>query len=265
MATAHRQSRLGIQLRVLFALIMREMVTRYGRSAGGYIWAIVEPIFIIALLSVVFAQIGRYPPLGSNFIFFFATGYLPFHMYKDISGSVSMAVASNRALLNFPRITMFDLIIARFILQFLTSITVFFVIIFGIIQIFDISTQLRILPIMSSIIMAALLGVGIGALNCVLFAFSPTWKLVFNIINRPLFIISGTIRIYEELSRETQDILWWNPLVHITAIMRRGFYAEYHAAFVSPMYVLFVSLLSLMLGILLLRVLRTQVMEIIDG
>ena len=40
-------------LRVVFALIIREMSTTYGRSAGGYIWAILEPVGAIALMSLV--------------------------------------------------------------------------------------------------------------------------------------------------------------------------------------------------------------------
>jgi capsular polysaccharide transport system permease protein len=84
---------------------------------------------------------------------------------------------------------------------------------------------------------------------------------VFNIVNRPLFLISGVFFIFEEVPADWQPWLWWNPLIHVTATMRTGFYAEYHAAFVSPVFVLMVALTSLMLGVLLLQVLRGQVLE----
>ena len=38
--------------RVLFALVMREMTTRFGRSSAGYLWALIEPAAFIALLSL---------------------------------------------------------------------------------------------------------------------------------------------------------------------------------------------------------------------
>ena len=41
--------------RIVMALMLREMATTYGRSAGGYLWAILEPILGIALLSVIFS------------------------------------------------------------------------------------------------------------------------------------------------------------------------------------------------------------------
>ncbi len=260
-ARTQGETRLGVQTRVLFALVMREMITRYGRSPGGYIWAIIEPLATIALLSLVFSAIARHPSLGTNFPIFFATGYGAFHIYKDISASVSAAVQSNRALLTFPRITMLDVIIARFLLQTATSTTAFAAIMTGLLLYYDMHMPLDFAAIFLAIAYAALLGIGVGALNCVLFAFSPTYQRVFNIVNRPLFLISGVFFIFEDVPADLQAYLWWNPLIHVTATMREGFYAIYDAAFVSPVYVLFVALTSLMAGILLLRLLRGKVLE----
>ena len=40
--------------RAIGALILREMSSSYGRSPGAYVWAILEPVAGIALLSLVF-------------------------------------------------------------------------------------------------------------------------------------------------------------------------------------------------------------------
>lgn len=265
MLTARRQTHLEIQVRVLVALMIREMITRYGRSAGGYVWAILEPLATIILLTLIFSQISRHPALGTNYPLFFASGHLAYHIYMDISRSVSASVNGNRALLRFPRITMIDVVFARFLLQMLTSFVAFFVIMTLIISLFDIQIKLEFKFIIMALFYACLLGVGIGALNCVLFAFVPTWERIFKILNRPLFLLSGIFYIYEDLPNQAQALIWWNPLIHITATMRRGFYAEYHAAFVSPAYVLGLGLGTLMLGIFLLRMLRARVLEGPEG
>ena len=57
--------------RVLIALFIREMITRYGRSIGGYAWAILEPVGWILMLSAIFSSFIRTPPLGQNFPLFF--------------------------------------------------------------------------------------------------------------------------------------------------------------------------------------------------
>ena len=57
------------------ALIIREMATTYGTSPGGYLWALLEPVAGIALLTFVFTLALDTPPLGQNFAFFYASGY----------------------------------------------------------------------------------------------------------------------------------------------------------------------------------------------
>lgn len=256
-----RESALAIQVRVLFALVMREMTTRYGRSVGGYVWALLEPAGTVALLTVIFAQIARQPPLGDSFAMFFATGYLAFHVYMDVSRAVSASVKVNRALLTFPRVTMVDTVIARFILQLLTSVVLFALVISAVVAVTGAQTRVDVSYVLLSLMLAALFGLGVGAINCVLFAFSATWERVFGVINRPMFLISGALFVIEDLPRPLQEMLWWNPLVHVTSAMRRGFYPYYEASVMSPLYVLLLSLALLVLGVLLLRALRGRMLE----
>lgn len=254
-------SRLLVQLRVIFALVMREMATRFGRSAGGYVWAVLEPAGTVALLSLVFSQIARRPPLGDDFPLFFATGYVAFHCYIDISRNVSIAVRMNRALLSFPRVTMLDAIIARFLLQLLTTTVSGTTIIAALLAVTDHPVTLDLGAILLAFGLAALLGLGMGALNCVLFAFSPTWERFFNLVNRPLFLVSGVLFIYESMPNAIQSVVWWNPLVHVTAIMRTGFYPFYAPSFVSVGYVVFFALTPLVMGMLMLRIARRRMLE----
>ena len=95
-------------VRVLFAMVMREMNTRYGRTWGGYIWAVLDPIGVIALLTLAFSQFIHVPPIGTSFALFYATGYIPFYFYAEISGNTSMAVAFNRQLMHFPAVSPLD-------------------------------------------------------------------------------------------------------------------------------------------------------------
>ena len=67
--------------RTIAALMLREMSTTYGQSAGGYIWAILKPVGMIVILSLVFSLMVRKPYLGTNFMLFYATGYLPYSFF----------------------------------------------------------------------------------------------------------------------------------------------------------------------------------------
>ena len=255
------ESRIAMQGRVLFALIMREMTTRYGRNAGGYVLAVLEPVGTLAMLSLVFSTIARRPALGDNFPIFFATGYMAFHFYMDISRAVSTSVTANRPLLTFPRVTIMDTIIARFLLQFVTLSFVGFVIFAVLLSFLDDQIAIDFRSIFVSVGLASFLGLSVGVLNSVLFIWSPTWQTTFNIVNRPMFLISGIFFLYEDLPREIQDFLWWNPLMHVTAIMRAGFYPIYQPEWVSVSFVIFFCAGPFLLGVLLTRALRAQMLE----
>lgn len=252
---------LRIQLQVIFALVMREMATRYGRSAGGYVWALLEPLGFIVLMTAVFSQVIRTPPIGSDFGLFYATGYLAFHVYVDISSAVSGAIAFNRPLFAFPRVTLLDALLARLALQTLTASFVSIVILAGFVLHSSEPVRIAPGPILTAAALAALLGAGVATVNSVLFIYSPTWQKIFGIVNRPLFIISGIFFLYEDMPPEVRAALWWNPLVHVTALMRQGFYAVYEPSFVSVVYVALCGLTLVMLGILLMRALRDEILE----
>ncbi|MEM7547560.1 MAG: ABC transporter permease [Pseudomonadota bacterium] len=226
-----------INIRVIVALMMREMTTRYGKSAGGYVWALLEPIGMIAVLVIVFSQALRSPQLGDSFPLFFATGYIAFGFYGELSNFASAAIAMNKPLLTLPRVTPIDAILARFLLQFITLCVTGVIILSGIMWIEDIHTVIDYASILKAIGYASILGLGVGITNVVIFSFVPTYQNVWKIITRPMFLISGVFFIMEDLPGPLQDILWWNPVIHATGLMRKGFFPLYDANFVSELYI----------------------------
>ena len=109
---------------MLFALVVREMNTKFGRSYGGYIWAIAEPLGGVMLLNLAFSLTVRRPPLGTNFPLFYATGIVPFFLFTGVSGAVASAIATNRGLLHYPVVSPLDAVFGKFILNFLTMLMV---------------------------------------------------------------------------------------------------------------------------------------------
>lgn len=240
-------------MRSVVALMLREMSTTYGRSPGGYLWAVLEPVGGIMVLTLAFSLLLRAPSLGTDFALFYATGYLPFTVYSKISTAVGASLRFSRALLTYPSVTYVDAILARFLLTLLTQVMVFYVIINGIVIVRDLSPILEFGAIVKAFAMAAMLGLGIGVLNAHLGTMYPVWKNVWGIVTRPLFLASGIFYLPEDLPGWAMDVLIWNPLIHIVGLMRRGFYATYDASYVSPTYVCTVALIAMALGLLLLR------------
>lgn len=249
---AHGSVRSFATTRATSALILREMATRYGRSPGGYVWAILEPLGTILILALAMSVIVRVPPLGGSFVLFFATAFLPFLMYQNVSSNVGRCINFSRALLFYPAVTWIDAAAARFILTALTDVVVMIILFTGMIITTDHRSVLDLITIVEAVCLAAFLGLGLGALNCVLFGLFTVWMQVWSILSRPMFLISGTFFLYEDMPASVQQYLWYNPLLHITGLIRRGFYSTYDAAYVSISYVLLIATICLFLGIVLL-------------
>lgn len=239
--------------RTTLALMLREMATSYGRSPGGYIWAILEPVAAIALLSLVFSAAFQSPSLGRSFPLFYAVGFLPFLMFNDLVNKLASALRFSRPLLAYPAVTFADALIARFLLNLGTHIIVGLLVVGGILAFFETATILRPGPIALAVAMASVLAFGIGAFNCLMLSAFPVWDRLWQIVSRPLFVVSGIFFILEDVPQPYRDWLWWNPLLHVTGEMRRGIYVTYEPAWVSPAYVFAAGLLPAVFALLLLR------------
>lgn len=238
--------------RSIMALILREMSTQYGRSVGGYAWAVLEPLGTVFLIALAFSLLVHAPSLGNNFIFFYASGFLPFHAYQQISLVVARAMQFSKPLLFYPSVTWVDAVLARFLLNALTNITTT-CIIFTCIYIFvDIPVLIDIKPIMIGFSLMFLLGFGVGVLNCALLGLFPTWDMVWSIVTRPLFLASGILFLYEDLPVQVKNLLWYNPLLHIVGIARSGFFPSYRPEYTSIPYVLAIALITAALGLILM-------------
>ncbi|MEL7467287.1 MAG: ABC transporter permease [Pseudomonadota bacterium] len=246
-------------LRVLHALIVREMITRYGRSALGYVWAVLEPAGVILLLTLLFEQIAHAPPYGKSFALFYATGYLGFHWVLDISNVCSRSIHVNRPLLSFPSVTALDTILARFILQLLTAIAVAGLILGVIFIASGEPFRPRAPDLLLAFTLAALLGLGIGSVNAWAFAISRGWEVAWGVISRPLLLVSCVFYSFESLPREAQDVLWFNPVVHVVGLLRGGVYPVYDGGHLVPLFPFAVALSLIVIGLVSLRMARARI------
>ncbi|MAW08481.1 MAG: sugar ABC transporter permease [Halobacteriovoraceae bacterium] len=248
-------------LRTIAALILREMSTTYGRTPGGYIWAILEPLAAILFMSLGFSLVMRSPSLGSSFLLFYASGYLPFSLYMSISNMTAKAIRFSSGLLKYPAVTWVDALLARFLLNSVTQILVGAILILGILALEDAHAVFSAPPVLEALGLAMLMALGVGTVNCVLIGLFPIWDTVWSIITRPLFLASGVLFIYEDLPVTAQKILWYNPLMHITGLLRTGIFPTYSANYVSPLYVVTIALTLLTLGLILMGLYHRDVLN----
>ncbi len=240
-------------VRAIFALMLREMTASYGRTPGGYLWAVASPAAGIGLLVAVFSLAFRSPPIGNNFALFYATGMLPFLVFSTVGGLLAASINYSKSLLAYPGVTFIDAIASRFILNLATQILSSTIIFSCIFLIYDTQAIIDFQRITSAFALVAALTLGIGTLNCFMASMYPIYQTVWGILTRPLMILSGVIFPFDAVPQPYQDYLWYNPLIHVIGQMRSGFYPGYDAPYVSLEYVYGISLVTGLFGLIFLR------------
>lgn len=251
-----------IQKRVISALILRDMKTRFGRSHVAYLIAIAWPLaHLLGIMGVQFA-LGRVVPIGTDLAVFAATGLLPYILCLYPARMMMMAIKVNQPLLLFSIVKTTDMLIARAILEILSAS---FVAIVFIIMMYSVNVDLT--PIdMSEAIMAVLvsiyLGISVGVVNAVLFVlFGMGWNVFFIVISLLLYATSGALILSSNYSTEVLDVLWYNPLFQLVEWMRTAYYDSYANSPLSRTYVLSFATVSLFLGLGTERVFRGRLYQ----
>lgn len=243
---------LATHLRVVGALVIREMQARFGNKPGGYVWALLDPAAHVAMMTIIFGTIGRAPALGTSFPLYFATGYIAFLTYMGMSSYVVGAIKANKSLLSYPVVAPIDTVVARFILQLVTSTAVAIVVIGIAISESREAPQIDYGIIVSAIAGGCLLGLGMGLVNITLFSRSPLYEKVFSIVNRPLYLISGVFFLPEDMPHPFRDVILMNPIAHLIMWFRSGFYPEYKPDALSRFYLFSWGMILLVVGLILM-------------
>lgn len=240
--------------RAVAALMLREMSASYGRSPGGYAWAVLEPLAGIALLTLIFMASGlRAPPLGTSFALFYASGLLPVLTFTTITGKLMSALNYSKALLSYPAITYVDALLARFALAVLTQLMVSVVLLAAILLATETKATVTLPSLFATYGLTFLLALGVGTLNCALASLFPVWQSVWSILARPLILVSCVFFVFEDVPHPFDGWLWWNPLVHVVGLMRKGLFAGYAASYVTPLLVVIIGAVTCLAGLVVLH------------
>jgi capsular polysaccharide transport system permease protein len=106
-----------MQSRVIWALLLREMQTRYGRENIGFLWIIGEPIMFCGGVAILWTLIRPAHEHGLPMTAFVVTGYVPLTMWRHCVARSLKAFESNGSLLFHRQVTPLDIILARVVLE----------------------------------------------------------------------------------------------------------------------------------------------------
>ncbi|MGH6799992.1 MAG: hypothetical protein ACRECZ_01020, partial [Methylocella sp.] len=117
-----RASALAINAAAIGAILLRDIRLRAGPYYTGFLMILLMPLAHLLIVVIIFQIFGRLAPQGTDQIVYFGISILPFVIYAYLSRRIVYALAENRPLLFFNRVKIFDIFLARGILEAADSI-----------------------------------------------------------------------------------------------------------------------------------------------
>ncbi|UQP00552.1 ABC transporter permease [Burkholderia multivorans] len=243
----------SIQRRVVYALFLRELKTRFGKQRLGYLWAFLEPVVHMLVLFAILGLIAKHAMPAISFPVFLICGLVPYFMFLNITLRSLNALEANLGLLSYRPVHPIDTVIARAVLELVISIIVFAVLLL-ILALGGQSVELSDLPELAAIwVLLTILGLGVGIIFMVVGHEFAVSEKIIPLLMRPLYFVSSVMYPLTSIPVQYRGLLLWNPLVHAFELMRHSVVSEYNIEPVSLTYLTFSTFLIFFLGLALYK------------
>lgn len=248
----------AVQSRVIHALLMREVITRYGREGLGIIWLILEPLLLTLMFTAIWYFIKIDKVYDFPIVTFAFSGFAAMQLWRNGANRASLALAPNTGLLSHRSVTLMDVFFARMLLEWAaaTSSFIFLSIIFVISGIIMLPEDISV--ILGGWLLLAWFSLGlslvIGGLSALYIDFGKFWRPM----NYPLLIISGLFFMVDWLPAQIREYILWVPMVHGNEMIREGFFGSIIKTYGDPAYLMTVNSVLTFIGLALVSFSRSR-------
>lgn len=260
-STAHtgalvQDSSWTIHRRVIGALFIRELLTRYGRNNIGFLWLFVEPALFILIITGVRGFIRNAFGADLPIIAFALTGYSALLLWRNAVSRSIGAVKSNTALLFHRQVTILDIFTARILLELVAISTTLAGLSVALWSFGWLDFPEDILQFLYGWFLLAWFSVGlaltIGGLSEKAEVVGRLWS-PFSYI---LMINSGAFFILESFPPGLRELMLWVPMLNAVEYMREGWFGSVFTAYYDLEYLILCNVGLMIIGLSLVRQLR---------
>lgn len=253
-----RQSGWPVQRRVIGALLLRELITRYGRHNIGFFWLFVEPMLFTVGVMTLWATIGL-SHSGFPIAAFAITGYSSILLWRNMPSRCQGAIETNLQLMYHRNVKVIDLFYARLLLEAMGA-TVSFIVLTAL---FWAAGFLALPEDITMVLfgwgMLAWFGAALALLIGALSYKVHTVERVWHIITYLMFPLSGAAFTVSSLPLEFQEFVLFFPMVHGVEIVRSGFFGSKFTPQYSIEYIATFNAIVTILGYSATRIIAREV------
>jgi capsular polysaccharide transport system permease protein len=245
-----------VQKRVVWALMLRETKTLFGKHKLGYLWAVINASFQIGVFWAIREFAGFQSPHGMSTPVFLLCGFVPWFIFNHGLSNGMSAIWANRSLLTYPQVFPLDPLVARVALQCAMQAVVFILLLFVALVTGHQVTLVDPLALFVTFVLATMLAFGGATLCSGLNLMWPTTSQLVPMLIRALFFTSGLFFSVSDLPEKARNFLFYNPLTHLLEYARSAFVDGYGAHYIDLPYAFGFALVFLVVGLLIERYAR---------
>ncbi len=217
---------LAVQKRVIGALLMREILTRYGRRNIGFLWLFVEPMMFTLGITALWTFIRAKNVSNLPIVAFAVTGYSSVLLWRNMSSRSIGAVRPNRALMYHRNVRVMDIFLSRILLELVGAATSFVVLSIFFIAIGWMEPPENVLQVVAGFFMLAWFGAALAILMGAWSEQTEAVEKMWTPISYLLFPLSGAAFIVDALPPQGQQIILLLPMVHGLEYLREGYFGS---------------------------------------
>jgi capsular polysaccharide transport system permease protein len=250
---------LKVMIRVIKALVMRELITRYGRKNVGFLWTFFEPAFFAFLVTLVWTFVRMHERSTFPITAFIYIGYSNGLLWRNTINQCFHAINANQGLLYHSIVKPIDLVISRWLLEFLsvTGGAIALGLLFGGFGYVPFPHDLSYLLL--GWILMAWFGLSMGLIFSALSVLSEVVEHFIQAFLYIFWILSGSLFAAEFLPPNVRKYFLYLPTLHIAEMVRYGLLGPIINYYYDIIYPVFFNLIALAVGFFLLKIAERKI------
>jgi capsular polysaccharide transport system permease protein len=250
---------LRIQGRVIWALTMRETITRFGREGLGAIWMVAEPSMFIVGVMAIFSHIESQATY--SIAEYLAVSYPTLLFWRNGTNRVTKSLEINRALLHHQPIRPMDILYSRILLEFSGAAGAFLILYLIFIQLGICSWPADVLTMALGYLLVIWFSFAFVLIMAALAELSETIERVSHIILYLMLPFSGVFIPLYGVPAQFRDLLLYFPLVDAVEYFHSGYYGDRMPTYYHLNYSIFVILAMTLFGFALTNIAIRRVQQ----
>lgn len=217
----------SVQRRIVYALLMREILTRYGRHNIGFLWLFVEPMLFTTGVTILWTLTQALHGSSLPIVAFALTGYSSVLLWRNMPARCIGAIEPNLALMYHRNVRAIDIFLARVLLEAGGATISFVTLSLFYIYIGWLNPPVDILTVAGGWLMIAWFGAALGMFLGAMSEKSEMVERLWHPISYLAFPLSGAAFMVDALPPAARKYILYVPMVNGVEIVRQGYFGDH--------------------------------------